>query len=382
MLALYTINNLLLLVWSAIFCFRKPSKVKNIIFTVIAFSQLFAISLFRYQIGYDYNMYAVGCQFMNEDGFSNLTYNDWEIGFVLMTKLLGLILPDYMWYMGLMTVLTIIPAAIFICRHSEMPWVSTILYVNLFLFIMSMNFVRQALALSLVMLAWEFLKRNQFIPFLIIILIASLFHQTVLIMIPVYLLVKMTPTFKELIIYAYMLLWFYISSTGFIDLITKFYHEEYTGSVFLTEGVSFIYAILPVLLIVCAFILVKAGTINVTNENKYIINLSLIASILMVTMSRHSIIERLSYYFITFVILLVPVIYRSIRTKGVTLKLSNTKTISITTERQKIAAAVLFLLAVLVLSYAHFYYGLNEGAHGVVPYDTWLRFEGWEQLTI
>lgn len=370
----YTINNLLILFWSALFCFHKPSKTKNIIFTVIAFSQLFLIMVCRYQIGYDYNMYAVGFNFMHDDGFANMTYKDWEIGFVLLTKLLGLVLPNYVWYMGFLTLAAIVPAAIFIYKNSEMPWVSTILYINTFIFFMSMNFIRQMIALSLVMLAWSFMKRNKFLPFLLIILAASLFHQTVLILIPVYLLIKIKPTVKELIIYAYFLLWFYISSEGFIDLITKFFHEEYTGSSFLSEGLSFVYAILPLLVTAAAFFLVKTGTINLTAENKYIINLSLIAVIFTITMSRHSIIERLSYYFLIFIMLLVPVIYRSIRTKGIKFNFGDSKTVEISTERQKAAAAVIFLIVVLALSYFHFYYGLFDNAHGAVPYNTWLRF--------
>lgn len=370
---LYTINNLLILIWSAIFCFRKPSKPKNIIFTIIVFSQLLAIMLCREQIGYDYNMYAVGYRFMNEDGFTNLTYKDWEIGFVIMTKLLGMVLPNYIWYIGLLTIIAIVPAGIFICKHSEMPWLSTILYINTFLYFMEINFLRQAVALSIVMIAWEFMKRNKFIAFAITIIIASLFHQTVLILIPAYFMAKMKPTAKELIIYAYLLLWFAISSTGILNLITNFYHEEYNNSSFLTEGVSIIYSVLPVLTTIFAFILVKSGTINVTKENKYLINLSLMSCMMLITMSRHSIIERFSYYFLIFFILLAPVIYKSVRTSGIKLSFGETKTISITSERSKTAVAVIFVIAVLILSYVEFYYGLFENAHGTVPYNTWLR---------
>ena len=375
----YTINNLLILVWAAIFCWHKPSKVKNLIFVIVAFSQLFAVMVFRHGIGYDYNMYAVGYNFMTQDGFSNLTYKDWEIGFVLLTKVLGMILPNYMWYMGIFSLVAIIPAAIFIYRDSEIPWLSTVLYINLFIFFMSMNFIRQMIAISFLMLAWYFLKRNKFIPYAIIILVASLFHQTVLIMIPVYLLVKMKPNFKELIVYAYLLLWFYISSTGFIEIITSFFHEEYSGSAFLTEGLSVVYVILPLFVTIVAFLLVKTGTINVTNENKYLINLSLIATLMMLTMARHSIIERLSYYFLFFIILLVPLIYRSLRTKGISYTISETKSINLTTDRQKFALALVFVLIVLALSYFHFYYGVSEQAHGAVPYDTWLR-TSWSGL--
>ncbi len=376
----YTLNNLLLILWAWLFCWRKPSKNKTVFFIIISFSQLLALMVIRNHIGYDYNMYTVGFNQMRDDGFTSFTYNDWEIGFVILTKLLGLVLPSYIWYIGVLSFIAVIPAAVFIGRNSEMPWLSTLLYVNLFIFFMEMNFLRQMISVSLLMLAWSFIKRNKFIPFVLTVLFASLFHQTVIFILPIYFIIKMQPKFKELIIYGYFILWFYMSSEGFINILTNFYHEEYSDSVFVTEGLSFVYAIFPLFVIICAFLLVKFGTINVTNENKYLINLSLICTILMVTMSKHSILERFSYYFIIFMILLVPVIYRSLAAKGINTTLYNGKTIALTSEKQKKMLAIGFLIIVLALSYLHFYYGLFENAHGVKPFDIWLRFDGSKQL--
>ena len=371
----YTVNNLLLLLWAGIFCSRKPSKLKNLFFIIIAFTQLFAILLFRDKIGLDYNMYSVGFINMSADGFQILTYKDWEIGFVVLTKLLGLVLPDYLWYMGVFALLAAVAAAIYIYANSEMPWLSTILYVNLFLFFLSMNFIRQLVAISLLMLAWHFIKRKKFVPFLIIILFASLFHQTVLVMIPVYFLIKLKPNVKELILYGYILLWFYMCSNNFIDLITSIYHEEYASSKFITTGESLIYSVFPLVITIISFFLSKTETINLTIENKYLINLSFIGSITMLTMSKHSIIERLSYYFLIFTILLVPVIYRSLRSNGIRFQRGE-KVVELTAEKQKKRLAVCFLIGVLLLSYVHFYYGLAEGAHGAEIYSTWLRIPG------
>ena len=380
MLLFYTINELLLLLWAYLFCMRKPSKVKNAVFLCLAFGQLLTLMVLRNQIGNDYNMYAVGFRQMTEDGFTNLTYQDWEIGFVLLTKLLGMILPNYLWYFGVLSLFAIVPAAVFMARNSEIPWLSTILYVNLFVFFMEMNFLRQMIAVSLVMLAWSFMKRNKFIPFALVILFASLFHQTVLVLLPVYLLVKMKPGIKELVVYGYFILWFYMASDGFVNILTIFYHEEYKESIFITRGLSFTYAIFPVAVTVIAFVLAKLGTINVTHENKYLINLSLIGTLLMVTMSKHSIIERLSYYFIIFLLLLAPLTARSLSAKGISATLSSGRTIVLTSEKQKRLLAVGFILLILVLSYVHFYYGLFQHAHGAVPYDFWLRFDGSKQI--
>lgn len=345
------------------------------IFVLLAFSQLFLISAFRYDIGFDYQMYATGFQNMRATGFESLTYKDWETGFIIFTKLLGLIPGmDYVWYMIILSFIAIFPAAIFIYKNSKMPWLSTVLYVNMFMFFMTMNFLRQMIAVSLLMLAWHFMKRKKFIIFAIIIVFASFFHQTVLVMIPVYFLVKMKPAVRELLIYGFILLWFYTASTNIFDLVTTFFHEEYRNSVFIDEGVSFVYAILPVFITVIAFLMIKTGTVNLTNENKYLTNLSFIGTLMMVTMSKHSIIERLSYYFIIFMILLVPVIYQSLKTNGIKYTTSGERTIDLTSAKSRKIVSVIFLLLVLGLSNLHFYYGLFDHAHGAAEYVSWLRF--------
>lgn len=375
----YTVNNLVLLVWAALFCFRKPSKVKNLVFVMIAFTQLFIIMAFRKQIGYDYNMYAVGFRNMARSGFDVLSYKDWEPGFVIFTKLLGMInIMDYQWYMVILSIIAIVPAALFIYKNSEAPWISTILYVNMFLFFMSMNFLRQMIALSLLMLAWHFMKKNKFILFAVIIIIASFFHQTVLIMLPAYFLVKIKPGIKELIIYAFILLWFYTASTNLIDLVTTFYHEEYNNSIFIKQGVAAVYSILPVFITAAAFVLVKAGTINLTNENKYLINLALIGTIMMITMSKHSIIERFSYYFIPAMILAAPMMFKALQAKGVKYTFAGGRTIDLTSDKSRKLLSVGFLIILLALSYFHFYYGLNENAHGAKEYTSWVSFLSFE----
>lgn len=368
---IYHLNNILILIWAAIFCFKKQSKKKNLIFVILAFSQLLAISIFRYKIGYDYNMYATGEFNMHMEGFETLQYKDWEIGFVLLTKVLGLVFPNFYYYMAFFAVISLVPAAIFIYKNSKIPWISTVLYVNTFLFFMTMNFMRQAVAVSLVMLSWHFIKKKKFFKFLVIILIASLFHQTVLIMIPIYFIIKMKIKPQGMIIYAYFLLIFYISSTDLINILTKFLHEEYNRSIFVTEGISFVYAILPTAIAIIAFLLSKY-TINMSDENKYLINMTIITGLFFITAMRHGIIERLSYYTLIFFILLVPEIYLSIKEKGFCITEKGIKRLANKTQKQKQIIASLVLLMILGISYFSFIYGLSENAHGVVPYNTWL----------
>lgn len=369
-MTLYIINNILILVWAALFCFHKPSKKKNLIFIVLSFAQLLFLAVMRTHIGNDYDMYAGGFYQMELQGFSRMSYKDWEIGFVFITKVLTAIMPNHLFYMGFWSIVCILPVGIYIYKYSKIPWLSVMMYINMFIFFMEMNFVRQAIAIVFVMWAWHFMKENRFIPFAVLIVIASLFHQTVLIMLIVYFWIKMKPGMKALLAYGYLLLCFYIASSGLFNLITRFFHEEYNNSIFITTGVSAMYSILPVVVALVGFVLYQVGTIRPTRENKYLVNLGLLNALIMITMSRHAILERLSYFTLIFVILLIPVIVSSLKENGIEVSWGENKSLILTSDKQKTILAIAVGGFIFILSWIVFIYGMMNSAHGVIPYHS------------
>ena len=116
---IYHLNNLLILVWAAIFCFHKPSKNKIMIFLFLSFGQLYLLTIFRFLIGYDCVMNAKAFMDLQTQDFLYFTYYDWEYGFVFITKILGMILPSYTSYFAVIAIFTLIPVAIFIYRNTE-----------------------------------------------------------------------------------------------------------------------------------------------------------------------------------------------------------------------------------------------------------------------
>lgn len=373
----YIINEILLLGWAALLCWRKPSDKKNQIFVVLSFTQLLLVAILRLHIGNDYDMYANGFYQMSLQDFWTMKYEDWEIGFIFLTKVMTHIIPNYIIYMGVLSVLCILPIGIYIYKYSKMPWVSVLLYFNMFIFFMEMNFVRQAIALVFVVWAWHFFKENRFIPFAVLILIGSLFHQTVLIFFIIYFWVKMKPGVKALLAYGYLLLCFYIASGGLFNLITQFFHEEYNQSFFITTGVSFMYCLLPVVIALLGFFLYKTQTIEPTRENRYLVNLGLLNAFIMITMSRHAIIERLSYYTLIFVILLVPVMVSSLKKNGIRIT-AGEKILDWTSEKQKTVLSVSVCGGILAISAVVFIYGLMHHAHGMIPYESIVPFLNFE----
>lgn len=370
---IYHLNNLLILVWAAIFCFHKPSKAKNLIFLFLSFGQLYLLTTLRLSIGYDYNMYAVAFMDLKTQDFWNFTYYDWEYGFILITKLLGMILPTFISYYAVIALITLVPVVIFIYKNTTKVWLGTFMYINFFLFFMQMNFIRQAIALSITLFAWQFIKKKKFFKFLVVILVASCFHTTALIMVPFYFLAKMRPTGKQVVFYGYALTIFYFSSTGILNLVTKVFHQEYNNTTFITEGISIIYAIVPIIILI--FTMIQSEKIlQVNANNRYVISMVFAGTFFMVIMARHSILERFSYYFFIYIALLVPELISSVEKYGFgrpPKKSIHPSLVAPVEEKKCKRQAVLLTIVTLILSYSIFTYGMYENAHGVIPYTSW-----------
>lgn len=69
----------------------------------------------------------------------------------------------------------------FIYHNSKNAWISVYIYVTLFYYFYSFNAMRQFIAISIVLFAWNFLKNGKIIRFILIVLLASTFHTTALI---------------------------------------------------------------------------------------------------------------------------------------------------------------------------------------------------------
>ena len=144
----YLINILLIIVWALILCTGKQSAMKKVLYVAVCFIQLYLISAYRYRVGADYSMYAVGFFKMSISGFSEMSYEDWEIGFILLNKVIGYFTAQPGVFVMITSLIILIGPAYLIARYSINPFVSIFLYVNLYLFYLDMNYIRQAIEIG------------------------------------------------------------------------------------------------------------------------------------------------------------------------------------------------------------------------------------------
>lgn len=389
----YLLNILLIIVWALIFCTGKRTKLKKILFVALCFLQLYIISAYRYGVGADYKMYSDGFFLMAVDvarnGFNLTGYEDWEIGFIFLNKFIGIFTAQPSVFFMISSLLPLIGPAYLIIRYSINPFISVFLYVNLYLFYLDINFVRQAIAMSILCFAYGFLKDKKFWRFLLIVAIAACFHLTVIYMIPVFLVCLLKVNTRTLLLYLFGLLFYYILSDGVLNIVLSKLHNEYSGSVFIENGVFVYYAFFP-LLICAAMVFLSYYVKKLTPTMHTLIHLTMMMGFWTIVMTKHALFERFSYYTMLFVILAVPEALKAFsmqykenfikkQTKDSDRPSKNQR--SVASAKANVAtskATAIVTASVLVLAFAYNMMGLIvpvNGVHGVLPYESRLDIE-------
>ncbi len=393
----------------------KPNKVKRIIYVSVVFLSLILLSAFRYGIGNDYFSYINTFQLINEINTPHPTQGEisYEPLFTLLTRFIGLFTQNTEVYTAIYSICALVPAGLAVYLYSKRPMISCFTYVCFAFFYMTMNFTRQAIAVSIILLGWKFLRDRRIIPAMLIIIAAAGFHYSALLMIPIYFLAALKPRPLLVGIEAAAAALAFIFSDKLITLAAKLLggkYEEYLSSEFVLEGLSPVYVILPVLIFAAVYgtYLVKNKHGDADTEDNIFANLMFYQAVIWIFMTKHSIMERFAYYPFVFSVLALPAAVQYIESlisdrKGldeINRKMAETEELTVEwldlmrlSVRQKHkmrrgkAVYALSLLAICGVSlWYNSYIGSAGfyGAHGVFPYQTNIlsvRKKGMEMLS-
>lgn len=176
-------------------------KKKKTLFCILSALPLMILSAIRYDVGTDY-FYTYA------PGFRQIAYHyetqgtQFEPGYRLLNVIITWFTKDYAWLFVVTSVLFGSFTYYHIYKRSDHALLSIFLYVGMSVFFVSMNAVRQMLALSVALFALPYLQKKQFAPFAIIIGLSSLIHISMLILIPIYFLMVIEWDRKKMIILA------------------------------------------------------------------------------------------------------------------------------------------------------------------------------------
>ena len=322
----------------AILCFlsflkKLNKKVVNISYYIL-FIVIFLLSAMRNRgVGVDTNSY---CNYYEKiDSYSSIFNTGFEVGFAILVKTLHCFSKNSQLLIIVSSTLTIFSMMYFIKTNSSNWLLSLLIFILYNCWFCYLNIMRQAIAISFILLGYNNLKKNKFkndLYFLLVVLFACAFHKAAIIAILLPFIRKFKITKNRLVLTGITgLLLFLIAGPLFkllVILLPKY--NVYSNSLYAQS--NYFGVLLKLLLSSCIlcfsfyyfsdnqfkFIkvshvqnnhLISNPELNLQFNCYNMYNLILYLSLSMVVF------ERLSFYFMIFAVVLIPNIFGRIRNK-------------------------------------------------------------------
>ncbi|MCT1797324.1 EpsG family protein [Aerococcus viridans] len=357
-MTIYIIQLLVITFFGFLFSLNGLTRKKAICFLAISGIILIFISAFRSPlVGTDTNSYVYYFDLSKNLNISQILKNDYGIekGYLIYNWLVSRI-SDQRWVLFMINAIIInVPILYYIYKNSRYIVLSVYLYITLYLYGVSLNVTRQFLAIGIFLLGFEILKRGHRITYIVLILIASTFHQSAIIFLIIGLLLYIKPNWKNMLIIGVLVsigtVVFY-SNPLLILRIASGYAEKYAGTDFLemasVQG-SIIIWVVQIILYILAILIQKNSDKKLDVGSKINIFVSSIMVLISVSISilstRMQILSRFSYFFEIFMIILIPYI------------------VFYFFKEKKLTQLIIFLLL-----FMYYIFRLNTGFGEIVPY--------------
>ena len=304
---------------------KISKKHKNCLYWIFVAILFILSSLRNVNVGIDtkayYNFYE------NIDNITNLNDSSFEIGFTIMCKSLHYICPHPQFLLIFTSFIIILAVSYFIFTNSDYKYFSLLLFILLCCWFNYMNIMRQALAISVMLLSFNLLKKQKLkydILFLMLSFISFSFHKVGIIACILPLLRYFKPTKMTLINISTIGIVFFISSRYLFSLLIEIFpkYEYYLDSVFNKSNYFGMLCklLLGLFILIISylglndsifdkkFILTKSFDINKkkTKEKNIIFNCGVLYVLFLYCGMQVVIFERLANYMLIFNVVLVP----------------------------------------------------------------------------
>lgn len=224
---------------SSLLQIRKNSS-NNSKVTLFLFSlALYALMALKAPLTGDYSRYATN--FLNSQYRSIQYYweRQKEAGFYIFTKIISEIHYNVSFYFAVTSAIIIISLFIFINRYAVSKKYAIYFYYTIGLFAFSMAGLRQALAMSICLFAYEAARRRKLISFLLLVGTAFLLHKSALFFLPAFVIgrIPWKAKYHTVIFFIYAVVGIFFQRL--YSLITDWMNYDYSiestgnGSIFL-----------------------------------------------------------------------------------------------------------------------------------------------------
>ena len=248
------------------------------------------------------------------EAYKYLIGRDYEIGFYLLTKIFIMIIDNFRLYLIILSLPINILVTRLIYKKSKIPFLSFLIYFSLNYFAISFTGLRHCVALSILLIAYEFIEKKNVKVFVLMVLFASLFHKTALIFLIAYPLANLKINHKNFLIIFSSLGFSIIFGKKFLDSIINLLGITRYQMYLDASGDTLTFFFINLLLIIFViYILPKVEKDNMKQMiNMYTIGISIASATVFIAEA-----FRMSTYYTIYSMILIPNAIASIKNKKI-----------------------------------------------------------------
>ena len=261
-------------------------------------------------LGADTQQYKYHFQQISLLRWTQLTNYGYEIGFVVLNKLISSIFHDFRWMMIIMALLSYIPVLYVYKEHPGNAYLKIILFANFGFLFGAFSGGRQSVANGIILFSYFAIRDRRLVKFALLVFIAFLFHRSALIagiIYPIYYFKVKKIYFPFIII---LLVLVNLFKAEIYSLLIYFADEKFVSRYFnLSETGAYMMFAFLALLTVYSF-LFSSVKFRISDSSG-LLNILIVATLIQLFASISHGISRLNEYFIIFIPILIPIINES-----------------------------------------------------------------------
>ena len=226
-----------------------------------------------------------------------------EVGYQILCKLISFISTDKQVFLAIIAILSLFPIAYLFARESKNAVLSISIFVT-YLFSMYFSGLRQVLAMGFAVPAYYFTKDRKLIKFILVVLLASTFHQSALVMLIFYPIYHFKMTKARLLLVSLVLVGVFVFNQQVFSFILNVmggrYEERYDV---ITSTGAYSMLILFLIFAVYAFLVPQSNKLD--KDTVGLRNILLLSLAFQCFALVNSVAMRMNYYFLIFLPILI-----------------------------------------------------------------------------
>ena len=284
---------------------------KNILF-LIMFILLLFLAFRGENVGLDMGNYRDAFFLIKSNSFKYIISNiNFEVGFKLYTKIISLFTGNFRIYVFITSIISMIGPYLFIRNNSKNYYASCFIFLTFSYYIYNFCTLRQSLAISFMLVGYNFLIQGKKPLFVFSILFSFLFHKTSIILL-LLVLIDYLPNIKKIFpFYLVGCILLFIFKQPLVTWLTNIFYGQYIGYRD-TSGSGYTMLLLIFGFIVYFCIITKMFNIE-ERENKILVYMLLFSLPFQILSITQGLIARITLYFNYSLILLIPGYFETLK---------------------------------------------------------------------